>query len=105
MIVVVYRWRLKPGMLEDFTAVWAEVTSTLKPLGSGGSALFEDSEGIVWGIARWPDAETRDAAFARSSSALDRRARFDACVAERLEPTELHVIKDLWSAFPATASA
>jgi len=101
VIVAVYRWRLKPGSREAFAAAWSEATLALRERGSGGSALFDGPDGVVWGIARWPDVVTRDAAFADPLPG-DFRARMDACIAERFEALELNAIADLWTAFPGS---
>ncbi len=98
MILAVYRWRLKPGRREDFVAVWAEATLSLRQRGSGGSALFDGPDGLVWGVARWPDAETRDSAFADPLPGAF-RARMDACIADRFDAFDLDAIADLWTAF------
>ncbi|MNE41566.1 hypothetical protein D3C80_1356450 [compost metagenome] len=98
MIVAVYRWRLKPGSQDAFTAVWSEATLVLRERGSGGSALFNGPDGIVWGLARWPDAATRDAAFAQPLHG-EYRSRMDACIEERFDALELDAVADLWTAF------
>lgn len=101
MILAVYRWRLKPGSREAFVAAWSEATLLLRGRGSGGSALFDGPDGVVWGMARWPDAATRDAAFAEALPG-DLRTRMDACIAERFEALELNAVADLWTAFPGS---
>jgi len=101
MIVAVYRWRLKPGSRDAFAAAWSEATLLLRERGSGGSALFDGPDGVTWGIARWPDATTRDAAFAEPLPG-DHRTRMDACIAERFEALELNAVADLWTAFPGS---
>lgn len=99
MIVAAYRWRLKPGCREAFVQVWSQATLELRQRGSGGSSLFDAPDGTVWGLARWPDAATRDAAFA-APLPEDYRSRMDACIEERFDALELEAIADLWAAFP-----
>ena len=98
MILSVYRWRLKPERRDEFIAVWSEVTQILRGRGSGGSALFDGPDGIVWAMARWPNADVRAAAFDTPlSDAFG--PRMDECIAERLETLELNAIADLWVGF------
>ena len=101
MVVFVYRWRLKPGSEETFRAAWEEATKALLALGSGGSALFRAQDGTFWGIARWPDSETRAAAFAtRVGEPSDAGARMADCIAETYDALELTTVADLWTALP-----
>lgn len=102
MIVAVYRWRLNPGCRDAFVAAWSEATQTLRERGSGGSALFDGPDGVTWGLARWPDAQTRDRAFDKPLSG-DARAVMDACIAERFETVELNAVADLWAALPSVS--
>lgn len=101
MIVAVYRWRLRPDRRDAFVAAWSEATLMLRDRGSGGSALFDGPDGVVWGIARWPDAATRTAAFAEPLPDAVRE-QMEACIAERFDALELDAVADLWTAFPGS---
>ena len=96
MIVTVFRWRLKPGALDQFSRSWEQVTRHYLERGSLGSAIFQDGGGVVWAIARWPDEATRDAAFADPAPDALRAGMIEG-VEERLEPVELACLSDLWS--------
>ncbi len=62
---VMYRWRIHPGMEDDFIAAWTEVTKSLVHEGSFGSRLHLADDGTYVGYAQWPDADTRGRAFSR----------------------------------------
>ncbi len=62
MFVAVYRWRLKPGMEDQFVDGWERVTGAIRrSCGSYGSRLHRCSDGTWLAYAAWPDAATRDA--------------------------------------------
>lgn len=62
MFVAVYRWRLKPGMEDQFVDGWERVTRAIwRSCGSCGSRLHQCSDDTWLAYARWPDAATRDA--------------------------------------------
>ena len=61
MFVAVYRWRLNPGMEDQFVDGWERVTRAIRrSCGSYGSRLHQCSDGTWLAYARWPDAATRD---------------------------------------------
>lgn len=60
MYVVIYQWRLRPGMEEQFAEGWELVTRAIKgKCGSYGSRLHRADDGTYIAYARWPDSETR----------------------------------------------
>lgn len=62
MFTAIYRWRLRPGMEEQFIDGWQRVTAAiLAACGSYGSRLHKCSDGTWLAYARWPDEATRDA--------------------------------------------
>lgn len=63
MVVYLYRWRLKQGKEETFRKAWAIVTEELQSkCGSLGSRLHKGNDGLYYGYAQWPNAETREQA-------------------------------------------
>ena len=63
--VVLYRWRLHPGLEASFIDAWSRVTESLRNnCGSLGSRLHQGNDGLWYGYAQWPDAATRQQAFA-----------------------------------------
>ena len=61
--VVLYRWRIKPGLEDRFAAAWSEATQRLLALGSLGSRLHRGDDGLWYGYAQWPSAVVRANAF------------------------------------------
>jgi heme-degrading monooxygenase HmoA len=90
MIAIIYQWRIKQGLRDQFDTAWSEVTAALKLQGALGSALFEADDGTVFAIARWPDRETRQAAAAKRGAA-DAFARMIDAIEEELQE---HVIEE-----------
>lgn len=99
MIVTLFHWRLHPGARDRFVGHWAAVTELLKPHGSLGSALFEQPDGTLRAIARWPDRATRDAAFAADPAPED-SAAMRACIAQTIERVDLDAVRILWTDRP-----
>lgn len=93
-LVVMYRWRLHPGMEASFVESWSRVTELLrKCAGSLGSRLHRGDDGIWYGYAQWPSAEARERAF---SQALDpvASARMRTAIAESFPEILLEPVAD-----------
>jgi hypothetical protein len=64
MIVFLYRWRIKPGLEQQFIDSWSEITAHYREKGGSlGSRLHKGSDGLWYGYAEWNSAEDRAAAF------------------------------------------
>jgi hypothetical protein len=104
MFAVIYRWRLHPGLEQDFIANWRQITE----FGiTGGSSLFKDADGCWVAIARWSSRDARDRVFAElTSEVLDPvvRERASQAVIERFPDQELESVLDLWTNMDAPAS-
>lgn len=62
MLAVIYRWRLKPSLEQQFVDGWTRVTKAIHlRCGSYGSRLHQAEDGTWVAYARWPDAATREA--------------------------------------------
>jgi hypothetical protein len=93
-LVVMYRWRLHPGMEASFVESWSRVTELLrKRAGSLGSRLHRGDDGIWYGYAQWPSAEARERAF---SQTLDpaASAQMRTAIAESLPEILLEPVAD-----------
>ena len=90
---MLYRWRLKPGREAAFVAAWSEVTRALRAGGSLGSRLHRGDDGCGYGYARWPDAGSREQAFA-AGVADAARTRMQAAIAESLPAVRLQPVAD-----------
>lgn len=103
MIVYFFRWRVRPDREHDFRSSWAEVTRALRAEGSEGSALFRAKDGTWCGIARWPDATTRE----RAMAAVDLTAYRNIMQAssEVVEVAELDEELNLWAPYPSAESS
>lgn len=107
MFVVIYRWRLHPGLEQDFIASWQQITGFGIAAGSGGSSLFKDADGCWVAIARWSSRDARDRAFAGLTSGdLDPvvRERASQAVIERFPDQELESVLDLWTSMDTPVS-
>ena len=108
MLVVIYRWRLEPGLEQDFVVNWQRITTRGLAAGSGGSSLFKTKDGTWVAIARWPSREARDRFFGQmdgndAESGMAERARL--AVIERLPVEELDSVLDCWAPFSETTRA
>jgi hypothetical protein len=70
-LVVLYRWKLKPGKEQQFIDSWSRGTRLLLTHGSFGSRLHKGPEDTWYAYAQWPDAATREHAFALTSDSRD----------------------------------
>ena len=65
MLIVLYRWRVKSQLEQQFIESWSEVTSYFRrKYDSLGSRLHCGSDGLFYGYAQWKSAEQRASAFA-----------------------------------------
>lgn len=95
MYVILYRWRIRPGLEEEFVEAWTEVTRYYaEHRGSLGSRLHRGGDGIWYAYAQWPSAEHRERAF-REVPALPARERMTRAIAESFPETELRIEADL----------
>lgn len=64
MFIVLYRWKIKPELEEQFIESWSEVTDYyVKNFDSLGSRLHKGDDGLFYGYAQWKSAEQRENAF------------------------------------------
>jgi heme-degrading monooxygenase HmoA len=106
VFVAIYRWRLQPGLEQDFIANWQRITTLALAAGSGGSSLFKDSEGRWVAIARWASREARTSFFAqlaREGSDTVMRERARQAVLESFPDEELESAVDMWTSVPGPA--
>jgi hypothetical protein len=95
MIVVVYRWRLKPDYVEQFCDAWEKTTKALLEYGAMGSALFSAPDGTYYAIAKWPDAATRRHVFDHWDDGGLIEA-MQCAVSERFPEIMLDEVRNLW---------
>lgn len=64
MFTVLYKWRLKPDLEQQFIDAWSEITVWYREnAGSFGSRLHRGSDGLWYAYAQWPSDEHRRKAF------------------------------------------
>jgi hypothetical protein len=97
LIATFFEWRIDSVHDQAFRDAWGEVTRELRSAGSLGSTLFRKSEGHYCALARWPDAATRDAAFAAAKDGAA-STRLRATIGATLQRVELDEVEDLASA-------
>lgn len=102
MFTLIYRWRLKPGMVDEFTAAWAQMTEAIyAQFGSLGSRLHRAEDGTYIAYAQWPDKETWLQAGRSPSADPEARAVMRRCTEEALPDVTMTVTKDLLKARPS----
>lgn len=93
-LVVLYRWRLRPGTEQSFIESWSRVTMLLRSrAGSLGSRLHRGNDGIWYGYAQWPSEETRQRAFVQELDPAA-AAHMRAAIAESLPEILLEPVAD-----------
>jgi hypothetical protein len=94
MFIVLYRWRIKEGMEQQFIAAWSEVTAyILENYNSLGSRLHRGSDGLFYSYAQWKSAEQRPQAFA-SMPDLEARQKMREAIEESLPEIFLENLSD-----------
>jgi hypothetical protein len=91
--VILYRWKLKPGLEQQFIECWSKATANLLRLGSLGSRLHKGDDDIWYGYAQWPSAQARNTAFANSPDTPVQEG-MRAAIAETFPPTFLAPVAD-----------
>lgn len=96
---VIYRWKVRPGMEDQFQSAWHELTHEFKDQHGGlGSRLHKSSDGTWLAYAQWPSREAWSEAEIASAQGLLAMRQMQDAVAERLEPILLEPIADLLEA-------
>ncbi len=96
-IAVIYRWRVKPGLEEQFARAWSEGTAAIHArCASYGARLHRPAEGgDLWvSYARWPDEASRAACFAQNDFRDIGFATMREAVAETLPEIVLEIADD-----------
>ena len=61
MVILLQRWKIKPGKEKQFEENWSIVTKAIRnECGSYGSRLHSAENGGYVGYAQWPDSTTRE---------------------------------------------
>ena len=89
--VFIYRWRVAAEHEAAFLERWRKATQDLGGRGGLGSLIGKNAEGELVAIALWPDAESRDAAFAGGGDAEPWPP------SERLPTMQIDPLSDMWN--------
>lgn len=102
--VVLYRWRLKPGLESQFIAAWARITQRFHQFhGSLGARLHRGSDGLWYSYAQWPSAMQRERAFT-SSVDPEASAMLREAISESLPEVQLEIAADFLAPSPWTST-
>lgn len=94
-VVVLYRWRLHPGMEASFVEAWSRVSERLRAeRGSLGSRLHRADDGLWYSYAQWPSATTRSDSFALGSIDDEAGRQMSRAIAERFPEIILEPVAD-----------
>ena len=99
MLIILYRWRIKPEKEAQFIEAWSEITAHFREnYGSLGSRLHRGDDGIFYAYAQWKSAEQRENAFADSSKS-QAGMRMREAVEERFPEVRLEILSDylIWN--------
>jgi quinol monooxygenase YgiN len=92
---VLYRWRLRAGMEQQFLQQWSSSTERImKEEGGLGSRLHQAEDGTWVGYAQWPDRATWEHARSLSSTDPAGRQRFLDAIEESFPPVLLTPVAD-----------
>ncbi|MCB1023400.1 MAG: antibiotic biosynthesis monooxygenase [Acidobacteria bacterium] len=101
MFVVLYRWKLRAGMEEQFVSSWSEVTKFyLDNFDSLGSRLHQGDDGIWYGYAQWKSRQQRTKAFEEreilltKTSLIAASVKMSEAVLETLPEIQLQIASD-----------
>jgi heme-degrading monooxygenase HmoA len=93
--VVLYRWRLHPGLEQQFIAAWTRVSKLLlEQRGSLGSRLHRAGDGTWYSYAQWPSAGAREQAFALPAVDPIAGAKMREAIAESFPEIILESVAD-----------
>ena len=92
---VVYQWRVKQGMHEQFFAAWEELTEQMmRKRGARGSRLHRTDQGTLVAYAQWPDQATWEKSCALHNMDEELSRRILDAVEETWSPMFLTTLSD-----------
>ncbi|MBA4183320.1 MAG: antibiotic biosynthesis monooxygenase [Acidobacteria bacterium] len=96
MFNVLYRWRIKPNLEQQFVENWSARTAYLREkYDSLGSRLHRGSDGIWYGYAQWKSAEQREQVFnAESNTVSETSQKMREAIEESLPEIQLEITSD-----------
>ena len=95
MFTVIYRWRIKSELEQQFVESWSEITAEyyLKCDGALGSRLHRGKDGLWYAYAQWNTAEHRESAFQNIPN-MTVREKMKETIEESFPEVRLEIIAD-----------
>jgi 2-polyprenyl-6-methoxyphenol hydroxylase-like FAD-dependent oxidoreductase len=94
MFTVLYKWRLKPRLEQQFIDAWSEITVYYREnAGSFGSRLHHGDDGLWYAYAQWPSDDHRRNAF-ESTPAHPARDKMKEAIEESFDEIHLEIAAD-----------
>lgn len=101
MFVVIYHWRVKHGMEDEFVQIWRRRTVRISEhCSSRGSRLYRNDEGTFVAIALWPSRDLLEHPAALPSADKPDAQRFAELLDGGSQTEALALVDDLWD-YPA----
>jgi heme-degrading monooxygenase HmoA len=101
--VVIYRWRVRSGLEDQFAQGWERISRAYKrERGALGARLHRGEDGIWYSYAVWPNQQARAVAFAAGSPDPAASALVKEATEEFLGEVILRVVVDLLGAGDGT---
>ena len=93
---VIYRWRLRPGMEQQFQEAWATITETFMEERRGlGSRLHRDDDGYWVAYAQWPSRQAWEQSGELGPADPQVSALMAEAVEESFAPVVLEPVADM----------
>lgn len=100
MFCVIYRWRIKPELEEQFIASWTAITHFyIEERGGWGSRLHLGEDGLFYAYAQWKSVEAREKAF-ENVPEMPERIKMREAIVESLPEIRLESLSDLLQLLP-----
>lgn len=94
MFAVIYRWRIKPELEQQFIESWSKITEYLVGnFNSLGSRLHRSNDGLWYAYAQWRTLAERDLAF-QNMPEMPAREKMKEAIEESFPEIRLETISD-----------
>ncbi|MGC2236516.1 MAG: antibiotic biosynthesis monooxygenase [Pyrinomonadaceae bacterium] len=95
MFTVIYRWRIKPELEEQFIESWSEITGHYLENFDGalGSRLHRGGDGLWYAYAQWQSDAHRQRAF-QNAPKMPAGEKMREAIEESFPETPLEIVSD-----------
>jgi len=95
MFIVLYRWRIKLQLEQQFIESWSEITEYyLKNFDSLCSRLHRGNDNLFYAYAQWKSSEQRKQAFQNLPAGITARKKILEAIEESFPEIELEITSD-----------